>query len=146
MKNYIFPSSLLEKYEIGEALEPQYPDAFTQMDVFPSDSGSVMVHRTEKCHSQPWNLFSNLKIRRKKHRYRALCKKRDSLLIAESVNFCTYSEFVSSLSENGIENAIYLDCGFGWSYGWYRINSESVKLLHWIKPPYISNWLVFRKY
>lgn len=119
--------------------------AFTQMDVFPSNISSEGDDLTKNSCFQSCKKGSRLTLRRQKHRYRALCEKNYELFIAESVSSCTYNEFVSSLLNNGIEHAIYLDCGLGWSYGWYRINSESAKLLHWLKPPYISNWLVFKK-
>lgn len=108
--------------------------AFAQMNISLSDS--VVPRKT----------VASSRIRLKRHRYRALCERNDTLFIAESLKPSDYKNFVSSLRTSGIQNAIYLDCGLGWSYGWYRINSNSVKLLHWFKPPYISNWLVFKRY
>lgn len=108
--------------------------AFSQINILPADS------------SVSKKSVKGFSFRMKRHRYRALCEKNDTLLIAESIEPVDYDDFVRSLVGVGITKAIYLDCGLGWSYGWYRTDSASIKLLHFFKPPYISNWLVFKKH
>lgn len=88
---------------------------------------------------------ANLKIRFLRHEYRALCEKKRSLCIVESIHPCTFSEFQSKLEQSQFEHAIYLDVGLGWSYAWYRLDDNSICYVHSVPYPYSSNWIVFRK-
>lgn len=110
---------------------------------------SQVIHNEEKETENKFYITCNerneYQLRRLKHRYRALCERDDSLFIAESLNSCTYANFTSRLKKSGVKNAIYLDCGIGWSYGWYRTKPYKTENLHSIYVPYISNWIVFRK-
>lgn len=85
------------------------------------------------------------KIRRTKHKYRALCEKNGQICIAELKETGTFQEFVHSLKSEKIEKAIYLDTGIGWGYCWYRVTNNRVKTLHPYVHPFVSNWLVFKK-
>lgn len=82
--------------------------------------------------------------RRRDHKYRALCEKSGRLCVAQSQTPCSYSEFCDRLKSYGISEAIYLDVGLGWSYGWYRLDDDSVQNLDKRVHPFVSNWLVFR--
>lgn len=88
---------------------------------------------------------NKLKIRPKRHNYRALCEINKRLCIVESIKKCTFSQFQTYLNDCNFNNAIYLDVGLGWSYAWYRINENKIQRLHQKLHPFGSNWIVFRK-
>lgn len=96
-----------------------------------------------------WHLYKdnygNILLRRKKHRYRALCEKDNRLCIVELKKKDTYEKFVYELIDFDIENAIYLDVGRGWSYGWYRDRTGQIHNLDPYVHPFVSNWLIFKK-
>ena len=82
-------------------------------------------------------------IRRRHHRYRALCEKNGALCIAQTKDACSYPEFCDCLKIYGMDKAIYLDVGLGWSHGWYRVDKDKVHSIGEYVHPFVSNWLVF---
>lgn len=122
---------------------------FTQMPIIINHQN---IHRPE---AENYILLGNFRLyksekgellfRRRKHKYRALCEKDDRICVIELKKKDTYDVFSHELMRHNVKNALYLDAGFGWSYGWYRDNRNHITDLDTYIHPFISNWLVFRK-
>ena len=67
------------------------------------------------------------------------CDSYDTNHVNSNVDIEEYDNIIN------VKNALYLDVGFGWSYGWYRDNRSHITDLDTYIHPFISNWLVFRK-
>lgn len=79
--------------------------------------------------------------------YRAACIAQDGeFMIIQSVERLPFADFINSLITMGVKDALYLDMGKGWNYGWYRIScdSEPVEFFDY-RTPYQTNWLLIRK-
>ena len=82
-----------------------------------------------------------------KNIYRAACIMSDgNFAVIQSEKSRPLIDFIASLIKLGVSDALYLDMGTGWDYGWYRETSESpaVKLFD-VRTPYQTNWLIIRK-
>lgn len=82
-----------------------------------------------------------------KNIYRAACIMTDgNFSVIQSEKALSLKDFIDSLIRLGVSDALYLDVGTGWNYGWYRETSESpvVKLFD-VRTPYQTNWLIIRK-
>lgn len=81
-----------------------------------------------------------------KNIYRAACVLSDgTFAVIQSLRELLLQQFITSIIEIGTCDALYLDMGAGWNYGWYRETktSKPVKLFHhWT--PYQTNWLVIK--
>lgn len=87
--------------------------------------------------------------------YRALCEKGKRLCVIETKFELPFGEFKQALLRAGVTNAIYLDGGGGWNYGWYRTTPRYALQLPatsepQLAPPispsrYATNWIVFYK-
>ncbi len=79
--------------------------------------------------------------------YRAACIMTDgSFAVIQSKIILPLKNFISSLSQLGVSNALYLDMG-GWKYGWYReTKSVSATKLFEVEADtkYQTNWLVIK--
>lgn len=81
-----------------------------------------------------------------KNIYRAACILSDgNFAVIQSLSKLSLSQFISSLIHLGVSEALYLDMGTGWNYGWYRETSESpaTKLFD-VRTPYQTNWLLIK--
>lgn len=77
--------------------------------------------------------------------FRALCDIRGKLCIIDSKDAITFGDFIRSLNNLGVKEAIYMDMG-GWSYSWYK--ETNLTEAKYIYPTYhnsITNLLVFYK-
>lgn len=82
-----------------------------------------------------------------KNIYRAACIMRDgNFAVIQSEKSLPLKDFIASLIKLGVSDALYLDMGTGWNYGWYRETSDrpAVKLFE-ARTPYQTNWLIIKK-
>ena len=78
--------------------------------------------------------------------YRVLSKINDRVCMIESVNPTYYEEFIQSLLDIGVKDALYLDMGAKSSYSQYRDNNgNSVNLFGPLPGLFIHSWVVFEK-
>lgn len=75
--------------------------------------------------------------------FRALCSIGDRLCIIQSQKNVKFGDFKASLKTLGVTNAIYLDMGTGWNYGWYRSENGLVHELFKKRTRYSTNWVTF---
>lgn len=84
--------------------------------------------------------------RNARHQYRALCERNNRLFVAEASYRMQYKDFVQALEKQKVDNAIYLDVGYGWDRAWYRDKNGNVK---WIfkshRSDYPTNYITFYK-
>lgn len=82
-----------------------------------------------------------------KNIYRAACwcSDPDGFAIIQSESFISLRGFIIAIQKLGASDALYLDMGRGWNYGWYRVTrkSEPIKFFDY-RTPYQTNWLVIR--
>ena len=77
--------------------------------------------------------------------YRVLAVINGKACIIDTKTQMHYDEFVMTLEDFGIQNALYCDMGSGWNYSWYRkANGKTVDIIGtpWL---FSHNWLVFEK-
>lgn len=65
--------------------------------------------------------------------------------VIDSRTFMHFDEFVQSLREFGVSDAIYSDMGSGWNYSWYRDANGHAQTIIGMPWPFSHNWLTFRK-
>lgn len=78
--------------------------------------------------------------------YRSACILNDgNFAVIQSAKALPLNVFINSLIEMGVSDALYLDMGRGWNYGWYRETGDSpaIKLFDY-KSPYQTNWLLIK--
>ena len=78
--------------------------------------------------------------------YRSACILNDgNFAVIQSTKALPLNDFINSLIEMGVSDALYLDMGRGWNYGWYRetVESPATKLFDY-RTPYQTNWLIIR--
>lgn len=78
--------------------------------------------------------------------YRSACIMNDgNFAIIQSQSPLPLKSFIESLMAMGVSDALYLDMGKGWNYGWYRetVASAPIKLFDY-KSPYQTNWLIIK--
>lgn len=78
--------------------------------------------------------------------YRSACIMNDgNFVVIQSKNPLPLTNFIESLIAMGVSDALYLDMGKGWNYGWYRETSDSKAMkLFDHRTPYQTNWLVIK--
>lgn len=78
--------------------------------------------------------------------YRAACiTSNGNFAIIQSLSKASLKFFISSLIKLGVSDALYLDMGTGWNYGWYRQTSDSPAIKFFeVRTPYQTNWLVIK--
>ena len=81
-----------------------------------------------------------------RHIYRSACITRDGgFAIIQSRYPVQLDKFISALLQMGARNALYLDMGMGWNYGWYREQpGDQPNLLFSVQSVYQTNWLVVK--
>jgi hypothetical protein len=78
-------------------------------------------------------------------RFRALCEYHNQLCIIDSKKSISFGNFIKTLSNLGVKEALYMDMG-GWNYSWYReSNLSDSKYIHATYNSSITNLLVFYK-
>lgn len=81
-----------------------------------------------------------------KNIYRAACIMSDgNFAVFQSHENLSLGRFIRSLVNLGVSDALYLDMGTGWNYGWYRETRKdaSVRLFE-SRTPYQTNWLLIK--
>ena len=78
--------------------------------------------------------------------YRAACNMNDGgFAVIQSIAKLPLRQFISSLIKLGVKDALYLDMGTGWNYGWYRESPSSPAVeLFKVRSTYQTNWLVIK--
>ncbi|MDD6622808.1 MAG: hypothetical protein PUE90_08905 [Bacteroidales bacterium] len=94
------------------------------------------------------NVYQGKPIRRSSANiYRSACKMKDgSFAVIQTKTALSLEQFIKSLIAMGVQDALYLDMGSGWNYGWYRTTTDSapVRLFNY-RTPYQTNWLVIKR-
>lgn len=80
-----------------------------------------------------------------KNIFRALCEINNRLCVVQSQKVVQFKDFVAMLQQLGATEALYLDMGSGWNYGWYRQKDGNVFQLFNKFTPYSTNWVTFYK-
>jgi hypothetical protein len=78
-----------------------------------------------------------------KNIFRALCAINNRLCVVQSQKVVQFKDFVAMLQQLGVTDALYLDMGSGWNYGWYREEDGKVNELFKKYTPYSTNWVTF---
>lgn len=75
----------------------------------------------------------------------AYCMQDGRFAVIQSLTTVRLQDFIHALTVLGTRDALYLDMGGGWNYGWYRetTTSPAVELFPY-RSPYQTNWLVVR--
>lgn len=78
--------------------------------------------------------------------YRSACILNDgNFAIIQSLKSLPLKDFITSLIKMGVSDALYLDMGTGWNYGWYReTQKEAPTRLFDYRTPYQTNWLLIK--
>ena len=78
--------------------------------------------------------------------YRSACVFSDVTFgIVQSDGFISLGEFIADLAKLNVKDALYLDMGTGWNYGWYRPTTNSDATLFFEETtPFQTNWLLIR--
>ena len=78
--------------------------------------------------------------------YRAACIMNDgNFAVIQSIKALPLKSFIESLIKLGVSDALYLDMGKGWNYGWYRQTvMDSPIMLFEYRTQYQTNWLLIK--
>lgn len=78
--------------------------------------------------------------------YRAACIMKDgNFAVIQSKERLPLSDFLDGLIKLGASDALYLDMGLGWNYGWYRETQQTHAIsLFYYRTPYQTNWLLIK--
>lgn len=78
--------------------------------------------------------------------YRAACIMNDgNFAVIQSEKATSLKDFINSLIKLGVSDALYLDMGTGWNYGWYRpTKCDDPTILFDYRTPYQTNWLLIK--
>lgn len=78
--------------------------------------------------------------------YRAACIMKDgNFAVIQTEKAIPLKDFINSLIKLDVSDALYLDMGTGWNYGWYRSTEcDSPTLLFNYRSPYQTNWLLIK--
>ena len=101
----------------------------------------LLIHRNKVVVDEIWQY-------NKSNIYRAACKTPDDadFIVIQSESALLFQDFVKALLQMGISEALYLDMGQGWNYGWYRQTTGSPAINFFdYKSQYQTNWLVIRQ-
>lgn len=101
----------------------------------------LLIHNGKKAYNGP------MVKRGDKNYYRAACRQKGRYFcIIQSLEEVSLGDFMDALVINDINEALYLDTGLGWNYGWYKETSDSPpEELFKLRSPYQTNWLVVRQ-
>lgn len=81
-----------------------------------------------------------------KNIYRAACIMSDgNFAVIQSQETLSLGQFIRSLVNLGVSDALYLDMGTGWNYGWYRetLKDAPIRLFDY-RTPYQTSWLLIK--
>ena len=81
----------------------------------------------------------------KKNIFSALCEINNRLCVVQSKDIVQFKDFVALLQQLGASEALYLDMGTGWNYGWYREKDGKAHELFKRYTPHSTNWVTFYK-
>ncbi|MCM1290809.1 MAG: hypothetical protein NC201_07640 [Prevotella sp.] len=78
--------------------------------------------------------------------YRSACILNDgNFAVIQSAKPIPFNSFIRCLTCLGVKDALYLDMGKGWNYGWYRYHTESDPIVFFdYRTPYQTNWLLIK--
>lgn len=78
--------------------------------------------------------------------YRSACIMNNGVFaVIQSQKSIPLNKFIEALLKLGTKDALYLDMGKGWNYGWYRLTmSDNPVTLFDYKSHYQTNWLVIK--
>ncbi len=78
--------------------------------------------------------------------YRAACIMNDgNFAVIQPEKATSLKDFINSLIKLGVSDALYLDMGIGWNYGWYRpTKCDDPTILFDYRTPYQTNWLLIK--
>lgn len=78
--------------------------------------------------------------------YRSACIMNDgNFAVIQSLQSLPLQEFINSLIKMGVSDALYLDMGSGWNYGWYRETLDApANCLFDYRTLYQTNWLLIK--
>lgn len=81
-----------------------------------------------------------------RHYYRTAAKLTGGdFAVIQSVDSIPFSDFIDGLIDIGVQEALYLDMGRGWNYGWYRPTAGSKPVLLFdYRNRYQTNWLIVK--
>lgn len=119
-----------------------YKDYSKDFDVAAQNGGmgfgqEMMIHQGKRV--QTIRKDSN------KNEFRALCELNSKLCIIDSKGVSAFGDFIQTLLDEGVTEAIYLDMGPGWNYSWYRDNKGLAHEIHNHRIIYTTNWITFYK-
>lgn len=125
--------------------------------IAPSESLNAWL---DKKHTGDWCMFQQVLLvrngkdvyagkpirRTSRNIYRAACIMRDrSFAVIQSLRKLPLGDFVSSLIALDVCDALYLDMGPGWNYGWYRQTVEDAPTKFFLyRTPFQTNWLLVK--
>lgn len=76
--------------------------------------------------------------------FRSLCERNGKLCVADATHAQRFGDFIQSLLNAGVTEALYTDMGYGWNYSWYRTyRSGPATYIHSVPLKAATNWLVF---
>lgn len=78
--------------------------------------------------------------------YRAACIMNDgNFAVIQPEKVTSLKDYINSLIKLGVSDALYLDMGTGWNYGWYRpTKCDDPTILFDYRTPYQTNWLLIK--
>ena len=102
---------------------------------------TLLIHRNKAVVDKKWRYD-------KSNIYRAACKTPDGadFIVIQSESALLFQDFVKALLQMGVCEALYLDMGKGWNYGWYRPTTDSPAINFFdYRTRYQTNWVVIRQ-
>ena len=75
--------------------------------------------------------------------FRALCDYNGELCVIDSNGKVKFGDFIAEMVSIGVNEALYLDMGYGWNYSWWRDANGLAHEIHSDKIPYTTNWITF---
>ena len=74
--------------------------------------------------------------------FRALCQKQQRFYIIANKQPISYNDFLNTLLDYGVENALYMDMGRGWNHSFYRDSFNQLHIIHPKMHSFCTNWMV----
>ena len=93
------------------------------------------------------DVYSNYPVKRTSSNiYRAACVLDDgAFAIIQGEQRQPFGSFIAALQALGVSDALYLDMGTGWNYGWYRLSPQTPpQRLFTIRNPHQTNWITIK--
>lgn len=117
-----------------------YKDYSKDLDVAAQNGGmgfgqEMMIHEGKR--------VQTIRKDANRNEFRALCELNGKLCVIDSKGVSAFGDFIQSLLNEGVTEAIYLDMGPGWNYSWYRDNKGIAREIHKHRIVYTTNWITF---